>query len=397
MTAPGGMPAMPGVQFGNTPLDISSAVNSFAKGLQEARALRRKEQMDQAMLGIQFMNAQSRMGEVSNMNTQRFLDDLRAKGAFVNPGQSLVDTDWGALVQQSQQGSEAIRDWDLMSPAQRAGEIALYQQTGGQRGRLEPSREIRVPNLSGQGETVASLYMDPQDMRTWQAQRQDERGRWANRIREAYLNLAQQKFAFMRADPSEAERAVAGGARNMVEANRDLRMIEMNWPQSANWAGALTVLKNSPLARPLPDNWTQLVQSPIEQKYTIAMHRWLSEFFPAKAGKVLTENEIRTYFPMLFATGFTDPETLDEIYRARNGALGQVLLQAGPGTLLAIRSGQINPADVPGEILQQLQALYGSGPGANAPGNAPTQGPPPPRINSIRARQDSLRANKGRP
>ena len=47
------MPQLPNVQLGNTALDISSAVNSFAKGLQEARAQRRKEQMDQAMMAIQ--------------------------------------------------------------------------------------------------------------------------------------------------------------------------------------------------------------------------------------------------------------------------------------------------------------------------------------------------------
>lgn len=408
MTGP--MPQLPGVQFGNTPLDISSAVNSFAKGLQEARAQRRKEQMDQAMLGIQFMNAQGRLGEMGNMNMQRHLDDLRSKGIYVDPGQPMYDTDWAKLIEIGQQRSQQIRDWELLSPQARQfnqdkwntltpeqqalPENAMYQQ---------PSREINTPTMSGQGNIRASVFVDPAHIREWQMQKQDERGRWANQIREAYLELARQKFAFQRAQPREGERAVAAGAQNMLEAHRDLRSIEMNWPQSANFAGMVKVLLNSTLGKHLPEMIGDLPQGSIEQRYTIAMHRWLSEFFPAKAGKVLTENEIKTYFPMLFARGFTDPETFDEINRAREGALRQVFFQSGPALMSAIRGGLINAGDIPPQLLQEYTTMYGTGAdprspmGPQDPGN-PTPSPTANDDEELRRRAEARRrARQGKP
>src|SRR5258706_7491535 len=51
MTAPA-FPQLPNVQLGNTASDISSAVSSFAKGLQEERTKRRQEAMSEALMNL---------------------------------------------------------------------------------------------------------------------------------------------------------------------------------------------------------------------------------------------------------------------------------------------------------------------------------------------------------
>lgn len=346
---------------GNLATDLSSGAANFVTGMRNEREKRRQEAMQQALLSIQGMKAEADLQRAGGLDIKPYLDDLRGKGIYPRPGSPITpDTDMGALIGEATKAQEPMFARDMMGDAERAATP-------------EPPHTVTASGIT------ADLFTDPAQLKEYQARHQAERQAVYTRQREAYLNLARQRFDFMRQNPREGQLQIAGGLPNIIQANRTMSQIENQLPESANWAGMLKVLGETPLGRQFAPSATSMaMMSPIEQQYTIAMHRFLSEYFPAKGGKVLSENEVRQYFPIISATGFTSREAIQAVQDARKGNINQVAWQTGPALLQLIRSGQISPDDLPPGQIESIIQLYGAGavPGAPAAPGAAAGGAP---------------------
>lgn len=346
---------LPHFQLGNAAADLTSGAANFVTGMKAERDKRKADAMAQALLQIKDMGAQADLMRAGNAPYQPYLDDLRAKGMYVRPGTQLTpQTDFGAVIDAGSKGQEALFQRTMMSDAERA-------QTP------EPSRTVEA------GGVTADLFTDPAQLREWQARQKQARDSVYLNQRNAYLQLARDRFTFWKQNPREGQLQIAGGLPNIIAAHRTMAGVENQLPESANWAGMLKVIGETPLGRQFaPASTSMAMMSTAEQQYIIAMHRFLSEYFPAKGGKVLSENEVRQYFPVISATGFSSREAIQAVQEARKGNINQVAWQSGPAILQLLRSGQLGPDDLPPGQIEAILQLYGGNaaptPSAGVPG-----------------------------
>lgn len=345
MTGP--IPKLPHIQQGNLLTDLSQATGNFVGGLQAERDKQRQQALENALLGIRGMEAQGRLQQYGNQDNQRYLDDARTKGFFIRPGAGSFNPQaLGDLYTQGSPMQQSLMDYELLPPDQRAKTP-------------QPPRSLTT------GGMTADLFISPDQLREHQQRKQQERFNQRIQLQRAYLNLAHNRFDFQRQNPSDVQMQNMGGIQNIVDANRTMSDLENTLPQGANWAGMMKVLGDTPIGKQFaPTSLTMSVLSSEEQKYVIAAHRFMTEYFPNKIGKQMTESEMRMILPVISATGFVDPSVFPDIQESRAGAIRQTMGYAGPGLLLAIRSGLINPGDVQElapDLLQTLNALYGGG------------------------------------
>lgn len=333
--------ALPHIQQGNLLTDASQAVGNFVAGIQGQRDKNREQALQEALLGIRGMEAEGRLAQYGNQDNQRYLDDARTKGFFIRPGAGFHPNDLGELYTQGSPMQQKLMEYEMLPPEQRA-KIP------------QPSRSITV------GKTTADMFISPDQMREYQARAQAERHAASMAQRRAYLQLARERFSFYRGKPSENQLQIAGGVPNTLAASSTMENIENTLPDGANWAGMMKVIGETPLGKQFaPASTSGVVLTPEEQRYVIAMHRFLSEYFPAKGGKTLSETEVRQYFPIIAATGFTSRDAILDVQESRRGAIRQTMMGAGPALLMMIRNGQINPSDIPEGIIEDMQQMYG--------------------------------------
>lgn len=334
------------IQQGNLLTDASQGIGNFVTGLQAEKDKQRQQAMENALLGIRGMEAQGRLAQYGNSDNQRYLDDARTKGFFIRPGAGLNPQDLGNLYAQGGPMQQALMDYEMLPEAARAN-------------------TPRPPNSVTVGRTTADLFPSPDQFREHQARMQQDRFEKRLNLQKGYLSLAHNRFDFQRQNPSQSQSQTMGGIQNIMDAHRTMSELENTLPKEANWAGMIQVLGQSKIGENLaPAAFSGLVLTPEEQKYVIAAHRFMTEYFPTKIGKQMTKSEMQLILPVITATGFVDPSVFPDIQEARAGAIRQTMMYAGPGLLLAMRSGLINPGEVQElapDLLQTLNALYGGG------------------------------------
>lgn len=271
MTTPA-IPQLPNVSLGNTATDISSAVSSFAKGLQAERIRRREEAMKEALLSLQMMRLNQpdwqRVVEKTPTGLEHtFVDPMSGRtqrtGLAANDPQYFYATQGGTLAGVGRSGINppAVAGGPAQDPNLAPRDVAPMVVTAETE---QGPVQTRVPRRGGAATPVLGPTGQPVMA---PAQEPDER-----RARDAF-EMVQAKF--------ETSRPLVANPRAYQEA--------------ANYLASLGVADKVPVVGGVIKSLIQASQSALSPEasayFSAFMHLAAARAF-SRGGATLTQNEI---------------------------------------------------------------------------------------------------------
>lgn len=329
MTTPA-FPQLPHVQLGNTASDISSAVSSFAQGLQAERQRRRDEAMKEAMMQLQFMRLMQpdyihQVGLDSSGNlTNQLVDKRNPLGQPINTGNApspqyyfpTQDNSVGAIPRQVPGAQAHIVPGTQAQPSQPGQPVS---QTPIQMRDVPPVPiQIQTPQGPGTGLVDRRGHVS-QPIVGQGAQHGMLPGRPSTddeqRARNAF-DMIQGKY--------EMRQALASAAVGRTPQEQQVN--EQNaFNEAANYISSLLASKTVPVVGPLLSaeiSQGQSVLSPAAARYFRAWMQATAARVFSQGGRTLTQTEADWSSASLSPKPFEDPAVTAQTERLWNGIIG---------------------------------------------------------------------------
>jgi len=333
MTTPG-FPQLPNVELGNTASDFSSAVSSFAKGLQEERTRRRQEAMSNALMNLkmqEFLHPRPmhelQLGPEGPMNVDINPTTLETMRSSPAPDSQMPimtqDADTGAwnLGMTSRTNPSApVRPVQMPAGQEARGPapIPVIQETpAGPRTVMTPrtphatvpagQQPLQQPSVPNQHQSIQP-QPTPTGIPTRASEADEQRARGA-------FDMVQGRY-----EMREALKA-AGQGRNPQEMQQNA---QRTYDEAARYISSLQIGEGIPVLGNVINaiiSQGQSVLSPAAARYFSAfMHSAAAKAF-SQGGKTLTKNEIDYSLMSMSPKPFEDEATSQMRDRLWNGVI----------------------------------------------------------------------------